>query len=267
MKTKKKCPKCEEEYDATLKCFNSNKSNKDGLTCWCKKCRREYYKKDYKKLSDRKDSDIIYPKKKRCSHCGKIKFAREFNRNKGKKDGLDFWCKDCSKQANAKWRQKHKKELNKKNKKYYREHKEEINQRVSKYRYEHKREANERERKRRSIDLNFKMRGNLRSRLRQALKSQSVKKTKRSMDLIGCSVTFLKKYLKSKFSQGMNWNNYGSGDKKWCIDHIKPCAFFDLTKEKEQKKCFHYTNLQPLWNKDNWSKNSFYNEKLIKKGD
>jgi hypothetical protein len=50
----------------------------------------------------------------------------------------------------------------------------------------------------------------------------------------------------------MNWENQG----EWHIDHILPCASFDLTKEEEQRKCFHYTNLQPLWAKDNMIKGS-----------
>jgi len=48
----------------------------------------------------------------------------------------------------------------------------------------------------------------------------------------------------------MNWSNYG----KWHIDHIKSCASFDLSKKSEQKKCFHYTNLQPLWAEENIKK-------------
>lgn len=54
----------------------------------------------------------------------------------------------------------------------------------------------------------------------------------------------------------MSWDNYGRGGRKWQIDHIKPCAYFDLTKPEDQRKCFHYSNLQPLWQKDNLEKRS-----------
>jgi len=53
----------------------------------------------------------------------------------------------------------------------------------------------------------------------------------------------------------MSWNNHG----EWHIDHIKPCTSFDLSKLSEQKKCFHYKNLQPLWAKDNLSKGAKIN--------
>jgi hypothetical protein len=54
--------------------------------------------------------------------------------------------------------------------------------------------------------------------------------------------------------EGMTWNNNtGNG---WHIDHIIPCAAFDLTKSEEQKKCFHYTNLRPMWASENISKSS-----------
>lgn len=38
------------------------------------------------------------------------------------------------------------------------------------------------------------------------------------------------------------------------IDHKIPCDAFDLTIEKEQRRCFHYTNLQPMWLSDNIKK-------------
>ena len=64
----------------------------------------------------------------------------------------------------------------------------------------------------------------------------------------------LKIYLAQKFQTGMNWNNHGYGEDKWHIDHIRPCASFDLSKPEEQAICFHYSNLQPLWQKDNLQK-------------
>ena len=70
------------------------------------------------------------------------------------------------------------------------------------------------------------------------------------MNLIGCSIEQLQKHLQLKFTKGMSWKNYG----KWHIDHIRPCCSFNLNKILEQKKCFHYKNLQPLWAEDNLKK-------------
>lgn len=94
----------------------------------------------------------------------------------------------------------------------------------------------------------------LASRIRVALKSTNNKKTCNTMDYIGCSISDLKSYISNKFTEGMTWENYGS--KGWHIDHILPCASFDLTDPEQQKKCFHFTNLQPLWAKENLSKGS-----------
>lgn len=71
-------------------------------------------------------------------------------------------------------------------------------------------------------------------------------------ELVGTTIPELKRYLENQFQPNMSWENYG----KWHIDHIKPLASFDLTKEEEQKKAFHYTNLQPLWAKDNLHKHA-----------
>jgi len=93
----------------------------------------------------------------------------------------------------------------------------------------------------------------LRMRISCAVKSQGTHKSKRTMKLVGCSVKELKQYLENKFKEGMNWKNYGRNG--WHIDHILPCASFNLIKKEEQEKCFHYTNLQPLWAEENLRKN------------
>ncbi|NBQ17559.1 hypothetical protein EBU24_04530 [bacterium] len=82
--------------------------------------------------------------------------------------------------------------------------------------------------------------------------ANGIGKSKHTMELLGCSIEELKIYLEKQFVKGMCWNNYGK--KGWHIDHILPCASFDLTDPEQQKICFHYTNLQPLWAKDNYKK-------------
>lgn len=89
-----------------------------------------------------------------------------------------------------------------------------------------------------------------RTRVHHALFGQQKKET--TLQLIGCNALELKAWLESKFKPGMTWENYGPMG--WHIDHIKPCASFDFAKEKDRLDCFHYTNLQPLWWKENLSK-------------
>lgn len=101
-------------------------------------------------------------------------------------------------------------------------------------------------------NIQFKILDNCRSRIFKAIKHN--RKTKSTLELIGCSLEQLKSHLENQFQSGMNWDNHG----EWHIDHIKPCASFDLSIPDEQKKCFHYTNLQPLWAIDNILKRDNY---------
>lgn len=98
--------------------------------------------------------------------------------------------------------------------------------------------------------FNIKLRKILRKRIWDALKGNS--KTKSTLELLGCSIENLKLHLESKFTEGMSWENHGQFG--WHIDHVLPCNNFDLTDPEQQKKCFHYSNLQPLWWRDNITK-------------
>lgn len=97
---------------------------------------------------------------------------------------------------------------------------------------------------------NIRLIHNLRVRLYEVLKGKI--KTSSTLNLLGCSVDELWIYLESQFQPGMTRENYGT----WHIDHIKPCSSFDFTDPDQQKKCFHYTNLQPLWAEDNIKKSN-----------
>ena len=109
---------------------------------------------------------------------------------------------------------------------------------------------NENERNRRKNDIEYKIKKNLRRRVNQVI-TRDCKSTS-TIELLGCSVYNFLKYMESKFIDDMSWDNYG----QWHIDHIVPCSSFDLTDLEQQKLCFHYSNLQPLWARDNLAKSN-----------
>ncbi len=125
------------------------------------------------------------------------------------------------------------------------------------YFQKNKEKIKQRRRERYATDLNYKIAVKLRSRFGSELrkyKNGMAYKKESIMDLIGCSIPDLIKYLENKFLPGMTWENHGL----WHIDHIIPCSKFNLTLDKERVQCFHHTNLQPLWAEDNISKGCKY---------
>jgi hypothetical protein len=103
--------------------------------------------------------------------------------------------------------------------------------------------------KRHHSDINFRMRKNLHSCVRRAIANANSSKSAKTMDLIGCTFAELRAHLESHFAEGMSWDNWGL--KGWHIDHIRPCASFDLSDPEQQRQCFHWSNLQPLWAMEN----------------
>lgn len=99
---------------------------------------------------------------------------------------------------------------------------------------------------------NAKIAMRLRNRLFIALRG--IRKSKSAINLLGCSLDDFKIYLESRFEVGMSWENWSKTG--WHIDHIIPCAIFDLSKPEHQKRCFHFSNMQPMWASENQSKYS-----------
>ena len=97
-------------------------------------------------------------------------------------------------------------------------------------------------------NIDYRILSSLRARVWTVLKKQ--KKSNSTIKLTGCSLEELRKHLESNFEDGMDWNNYGV----WHVDHIIPCANFDLSNPEQQQICFHYTNLQPMWGEKNMQK-------------
>ena len=90
----------------------------------------------------------------------------------------------------------------------------------------------------------------VRNALRSRLHDCITKKSAGTAEFVGCSWEHLVAHIERQFKPGMSWKNRNA----WHIDHIRPCASFDLSDPAQQLACFHYTNLQPLWVEENLAK-------------
>ena len=210
-----------------------------------------------------------------CSKCKIKKDISHFGKLYKSKDGYRHECKECrkkeskkrydenkeyfqnynkiNKQKRKKYRKenynKNKKEIRNKQKKYYEENKVLLNEKMKFYRKENREVLNEYYRKRRLNDINYDIEVRIRNRINVAIKNKS----NSTKELLGCSMDPYIMYLEERFEDGMTWENRS----KWHIDHIVPINNFDLTDEKQVLKAFNYKNTQPLWAKDNLSKNKW----------
>lgn len=112
--------------------------------------------------------------------------------------------------------------------------------------------VNRYQRRRRRTDIQFMLAGRLRATLTRALRRQWVKKSKRTMELVGCSPQDLKAHIASQFVDGMTWANRH----RWHVDHIIPLDSFDLKQIEEQYRAMHWSNLRPLWKELNQRKSN-----------
>lgn len=202
---------------------------------------------------------------KKCNMCLIMKNLQEFHKDKRTKDGHVPYCKKCKsiydriyrkeheiekRQKGREWHYKNKDVINKKKRdkydpekkhKYYIKNKDNIKARTKKYK-----------RNRYHKDIEFKMKEFLSDSLRRLLKGKT--KNSRALQYLGCSVRELKIHIESQFKPGMTWDNWSRNG--WHIDHIIPLAKFNMLNDEEIKIACHYTNLQPLWAKENKRKGS-----------
>ncbi len=211
--------------------------------------------------------------KKKCNCCQEVKAVDEFYvRNNV--------CKVCQNKRAREWRERNKEYLKEYDKQRYQNNAEAIKERINNYRKQNpekvldrQRAYRERNRKilaeksreyakqnpdvakqyyheRYKIDVNYRMARLLRSRINKVINRNS--RTSPSLELLGCTIEEVKQHIEGQFQKGMTWDDWSYDG--WHLDHIRPCASFDLTDPEQQKDCFHYTNLQPLWAEDNISK-------------
>lgn len=198
-----------------------------------------------------------------CTSCSETKNISDFDKKKTGKFGVRSRCKACRRI----YRQENAELIREQRQKYYVKNKSNISRKNKEYRESNidimrEYQRNYREKNRSALrvyytqylanNISASISHRLRTRIRKAIKEQYGIKAYSSVELLGCTIDECRRYLELKFSGGMSWDNYGL----WHIDHIKPCISFDLTDPEQQKICFHYTNLQPLWAKENLLKGS-----------
>lgn len=132
-----------------------------------------------------------------------------------------------------------------KSKDYYNKNRDKRLAKVTEYRNKNRELINQKRRsKQYHLSPTAKVKASLHNRLNKIVRYKGLRLHNRAVKFLGCTVNDLIQHLESKFLPTMTWENHG---KVWHIDHVIPCAHFDLTKEEDQLKCFHYSNLQPLF--------------------
>jgi len=272
--------------------FFKDKTNKFGLSSHCKKCKNDEI---VQRRLKRKEQVKTIPSNKRCPCCDQTKAAESFTRLKSSIDGLALYCKDCvrQKQIDRKKQvkiniveinidtikkctacEKEKKltefKVNRKSvdnffhvciecmpKSNWTKEKQHISEK--KYRMNNPNKMKEKYKKQ-ALNINRRIRDSLNHRISEALFTNNVTKNNKTVNYICCSIHFFKKWIEHLFQDNMSWDNYG----KWHLDHVKPCASYDLSQHDHVKECFNWKNYQPLWKQDNLLKSDKINHELIK---
>lgn len=213
---------------------------------------------------------------KKCSKCKIPKDETEFSAHARPKDGLQAWCKpcvlaynrgrlsSCPEKVRAIQLKSRKKDVLKRrayDKLYRNAHPEKALERGRRWRKRNPRNDMAREktrvykRNRYKNSVDYRVSVSIRSRLGLALNKVGAKKSASTIALLGCPWVWLEAHLESLFKPGMTWENHGP---VWHIDHIRPCASFNLSDPEQQKICCHWTNLQPLFAIENLLKGDTY---------
>jgi hypothetical protein len=225
---KKVCTKCNIEKEIFE--FSSDKNTKSGVRSHCKVCTKQVYIRNKEKVLARQ-KEIYDAEKKRQYY--------QANLEQHSKNSKKYHEEN---KAKILLNKKEKYDPNLK-KEYYEKNKTKLNK-----------VASNRISEKRKNDCIFRLKHNIASLIRNGIKKKGYLKSKRTEEIIGCTVEELLNHLSSMFVEGMSFENHG----EWHIDHIIPLV--TAKTEEEVIKLNRYTNLQPLWAKDNLIKSGKYNE-------
>lgn len=198
--------------------------------------------------------------KKICSKCKIEKDVCEFYKSTRNLTSYRTQCKKCMNKYSFDYKIKNSKKISEKSKQFRLDNPEINKEKCKIYKknnpdyFKKWLEKNKEHRKKYINEYNSdpinKLKNSMRSRINELLNKKY--ENPRTLKLVGCDYDFLMKYLESKFTEGMSWDNYGYYG--WHIDHIIPLS--SAKTEEDIYKLYHYTNLQPLWVMENLKKNN-----------
>jgi len=281
----KRCVRC--EITRPISEFFVDRNAPDGHRVICAVCARKEVHRSYLnktgKTETRKrhtmDSPVAsQPGHRICTLCGEEKPLDDFEIDKRKPEGHTYRCRKCASAAKQGWVKAGGEEYREKIATYreenrdkvlagkrdeYARHSDKYKKYGKGYYLTHKEEYVEYSRTKRK-----KQKGNslavLPDRLRVKTRRMLTyyRANREGEKLIGCTTPEFRAHIESLWKEGMTWENYGAGklgEVAWQLDHIVPISAFDLTDPEQIAKCFHYTNVQPLWWEENMSKHNSIN--------
>lgn len=171
----------------------------------------------------------------------------EFSIDRSVKSGLYAQCKIC----NREYRQTHLESIREYQTNYYQTHCEQIKKSVREYNSlpDNKLKIRDRNRNKSHTNIQYRLAHNLRTRLGKLVYRNQ--KNGSAVQDLGCSVDELKTHLENQFTKGMSWENWGSGNGMWNVDHIVPAHMLDLTDRVHLLLFCNFRNLRPMWQIDN----------------
>ena len=206
-----------------------------------------------------KEEKAAYMREWRRKNKEKVKESNKKYRNKHKEEAIEYhkqWRNENREKLREYYQKKYKENPERykvSNDKYRLKNENKIKTKQKAYREAHVNERTLYETKRREEPI-YKLKQNIRCLIKNTFKKKHYKKNTKTEIILGCSLDDFIEYLKSKFQEGMTLENHG----EWHIDHIVPISMAKT--EEEVLKLNHYTNLQPLWAKDNLKKGAKYLE-------
>jgi hypothetical protein len=251
----KTCSKCHKTFPLTEKYFGIRKESHDGYRHDCKTCvkkRRDIWygenrKEQLYKMKEYRKENIAYMLAKK----------REYNKENRdimiRKSHIYYEENRVKVLSQMKeHRQKNKEKINQKRRDDYPKYA----ARIREYTINNREKINKAAAiycaNRRQTDIAYRILYNIRTRICIAIKTTRSHKITGTAKLIGCTIPELRRHLERQFLPGMSWDNWARDG--WHIDHIVPCACFDLSVPDQQKECFNYKNLRPMWATDNLKK-------------